>query len=135
MGTDSSPQSSLCSLPHHITMKFYLLSLSVLCVSTAPTFNDYLDYLPASVKEFVEETQKKGTEVLGNIQEDVEKEVFSKTSEHFDKISEKMEKTVEELHGVEQEFEEIWDQDYDISPADQKLMDEQLKEIEKDISE
>ena len=27
------------------------------------------------------------------------------------------------------------DQDYDISPADQKLMDEQLKEIEKDISE
>merc|ERR1712045_840582 len=131
-------QSSLCSPPHHITMKFYLLSLSVLCVSTAPTFNDYLDYLPASVKEFVEETQKKGTEVLGNIQEDVEKEVFSKTSEHFDKISEKMENTVKELHGVEQEFEEICvpgDQDYDISPADQKLMDEQLNEIEEDIAE
>ena len=76
-------------------------------MSTAPTFNDYLDYLPTSVKEFVEETQKKGTEVLGNIQEDVEREVFSKTSEHFDKISEKMENTVKELHGVEQEFEEI----------------------------
>ena len=76
-------------------------------MSAAPTFNDYLDYLPTSVKEFVEETQKKGTEVLGNIQEDVEREVFSKTSEHFDKISEKMENTVKELHGVEQEFEEI----------------------------
>merc|ERR1712088_945370 len=122
------------SLSPHTMIKLYLLSLSVLCVSSAPGFNDYLDYLPASVKDFVEDTLQDGTEVLGEIQEDVEKEVLSKTSEHFDKISEKMENTINDLHGLVEKNDEIWE-DYDISEADQAELDEKLKEIKEDISE
>merc|ERR1712203_502037 len=125
---------SQLSLSPHIMIKFYLLSLSVLLATSAPAFNDYLDYLPASVKDFVEDTLEDGTEVLGDIQEDVEKEVFSKTSEHFDKISEKMGNTFNDLHGLVEENDEIWE-DYDISEADQAELDEKLKEIEEDISE
>merc|ERR1712203_572382 len=125
---------SQLSLSPHIMIKFYLLSLSVLCVSSAPAFNDYLDYLPASVKDFVEDTLQDGTEVLVEIQEDVEKEVFSKTSEHFDKISEKMGNTYNDLHGLVEENDEIWE-DYDISEADQAELDEKLNEVKEDISE
>merc|ERR1712141_202381 len=66
-------QSFPSSLSRHIMLKFLLLSLSVLCVSSAPAFNDYLDYLPGSLKEFVEDTWEDGTEVLGDLQENVEK--------------------------------------------------------------
>ena len=83
------------------------MSLSVLAVYSAPAFNDYLDYLPASVKDFVEDTLQDGTEVLGEIQEDVEKEVLSKTSKHFDKISEKMSNTFDDLHGLVEKNDEI----------------------------
>merc|ERR1712088_989937 len=122
------------SLSPHTMIKLYLLSLSVLCAPSAPAFNDYLDYLPASVKDFVEDTLEDGTEVLGELQEDVEKEVLSKTSEHFDKISEKMGNTFNDLHGLVEENDEIWE-DYDISEADQAELDEKLKEIKEDISE
>jgi len=115
-------------------IKLYLLSLSVLAVYSAPAFNDYLDYLPASVKDFVEDTLQDGTEVLGEIQEDVEKEVLSKTSKHFDKISEKMSNTFDDLHGLVEKNDEIWEE-YDISEADQAELDEKLNEIEQDISE
>jgi len=115
-------------------IKLYLLSLSVLAVYSAPAFNDYLDYLPASVKDFVEDTLQDGTEVLGDIQEDVEKEVLSKTSKHFDKISEKMSNTFDDLHGLVEKNDEIWEE-YDISEADQAELDEKLNEIEQDISE
>merc|ERR1712203_498108 len=125
---------SQLSLSPHIMIKFYLLSLSVLLATSAPAFNDYLDYLPASVKDFVEDTLQDGTEVLVEIQEDVEKEVFSKTSEHFDKISEKMGNTYNDLHGLVEENDEIWE-DYDISEADQAELDEKLNEIKEDISE
>ena len=59
------------------------------------------------MKDFVEDTLQDGTEVLGEIQEDVEKEVLSKTSEHFDKISEKMENTFNDLHGLVEKNDEI----------------------------
>merc|ERR1711981_191370 len=88
----------------------------------------------ASVKVYVEDTLKDGTEVLEELQEDVEKEVFSKTSEHFDKISEKMENTFDDLHGLVEKNDEIWE-DYDISEADQAELDEKLNEIKDDISE
>ena len=83
------------------------MSLSVLCVSSAPAFNDYLDYLPGPVKEFVEDTWEDGAEVLGELQEDVQEQVFSKTSKHFEKISEKMDKAVTDLHGVVEKNDEI----------------------------
>merc|ERR1712001_486769 len=70
----------------------------------------------------------------GNIQEDVEKEVLSKTSEHYEKISEKMGKTLNELHGIVEKNDEIWE-DYDITEAEQAELDEKLKEIKEDISE
>merc|ERR1711936_1215521 len=127
-------QSFHSSLSPHIMIKLYLLSLSVLAVYSAPAFNDYLDYLPASVKDFVEDTLQDGTEVLGEIQEDVEKEVLSKTSKHFDKISEKMSNTFDDLHGVVEKNDEIWEE-YDISEADQAELDEKMGEIEQDISE
>merc|ERR1711913_141722 len=127
-------QSFHSSLSPHIMIKLYLLSLSVLAVYSAPAFNDYLDYLPASVKDFVEDTLQDGTEVLGEIQEDVEKEVLSKTSKHFDKISEKMSNTFDDLHGLVEKNDEIWEE-YDISEADQAELDEKLNEIEQDISE
>merc|ERR1711874_915253 len=121
-------QSFPSSLSRHIMLKFYLLSLSVLCVSSAPAFNDYLDYLPGSLKEFVEDTWEDGAEVLGDLQEDVQEQVFSKTSKHFDKISEKMDKAVTDLHGVVEKND-------DISEDEQKELDEKLNEIKKDISE
>merc|ERR1712001_313532 len=127
-------QSFPSSLSHRTMIKLCLLSLAVLCVSSAPAFNDYLDYLPPAVKDFVEETLQDGSEVLGNIQEDVEKEVLSKTSEHYEKISEKMGKTLNELHGIVEKNDEIWE-DYDISEAEQAELDEKLKEIKEDISE
>merc|ERR1712038_519830 len=121
---------------HHTMIKLCVLSLSLLCVSAAPSpdFNDYLEYLPPALKDFVEDTLEDGTEVLGDIQEDVEKEVLSKTSEHFDKISEKMGNTFNDLHGLVEENDKIWE-DYDISEADQAELDEKLKEIKEDISE
>merc|ERR1712228_61587 len=127
-------QSFPSSLSHRTMIKLCLLSLAVLCVSSAPAFNDYLDYFPPAVKDFVEETLQDGSEVLGNIQEDVEKEVLSKTSEHYEKISEKMGKTLNELHGIVEKNDEIWE-DYDISEAEQAELDEKLNEIEEDISE
>ena len=59
------------------------------------------------MKVYVEDTLKDGTEVLGELQEDVEEEVFSKTSEHFDKISEKMGNTFNDLHGLMEKNDEI----------------------------
>merc|ERR1712110_839086 len=128
--TVSSQQSFHSSLSPHIMIKFYLLSLSVLAVYSAPAFNDYLDYLPASVKDFVEDTLQDGTEVLGEIQEDVEKEVLSKTSKHFDKISEKMSNTFDDLHGLVEKNDEIWEE-YDISEADQAELDEKRTRLSK----
>merc|ERR1712045_839662 len=127
-------ESSHGSLSPHIMIKFYLLSLTVLCVSSAPTFNDYLDYLPPALKDFVEDTWEDGAETLGEIQEDVEKQVFSKTSEHFDKISEKMDKTFTELHGLKEKNDEIWE-DYDITEAENAELEAKLNEIKEDISE
>merc|ERR1711874_237282 len=127
-------QSFPSSLSRHIMLKFLLLSLSVLCVSSAPAFNDYLDYLPGSLKEFVEDTWEDGAEVLGDLREDVQEQVFSKTSKHFDKISEKMDKAVTDLHGVVEKNDEIWEE-YDISEAEQEELDEKLNEIKQDISE
>lgn len=83
------------------------MSLSVLCVSSAPGFSDYLDYLPPALKDFVEDTIEDGTETLGELHEDLEKEVFSKTSEHYDKFSEKMGKTISELNGIVEKNDEI----------------------------
>merc|ERR1711879_835555 len=127
-------QSFPSSLSRHIMMKVLLLSLSVLCVSSAPAFNDYLDYLPGPVKEFVEDTWEDGAEVLGELQEDVQEEVFSKTSKHFEKISEKMDKAVTDLHGVVEKNDEIWEE-YDITEAEQEELDEKLNEIKQDISD
>merc|ERR1712226_1232590 len=122
------------SLSPHIMVKFYLLSLSVLCANSAPAFTDYLGYLPPALKDFVEDTWEDGTETLGELQEDVQNQVLSKTSEHFDKISEKMGKTYTELHGLAEKNDEIWE-DYDITEADQAELDEKLNEIKEDISE
>merc|ERR1712203_902248 len=80
------------------------------------------------------DTLQDGTEVLGEIQKDVEKEVLSKTSKHFDKISEKMSNTFDDLHGLVEKNDEIWEE-YDISEAEQKELDEKLNEIKEDISE
>merc|ERR1739846_117786 len=71
---------------------------------------------------------------LGELQVDVEQQVLSKTSKHFDKISEKMDKTITDLHGVVEKNDEIWEE-YDISEAEQKELDEKLNEIKEDISE
>merc|ERR1712183_900763 len=106
-------QSFPSSLSRHIMIKFYLLSLSVLCVSSAPAFNDYLDYLPESLKDFVEDTWEDGAEALGELQEDVEQQVLSKTSKHYDKI---------------------WEE-YDIPEAEQKELDEKLNEIKEENAE
>merc|ERR1712001_320927 len=70
----------------------------------------------------------------GNIQENVEKEVFSKTSEHYEKIAEKMGETINELHGIVEKNDEIWEE-YDITEAEQAELDEKLNEIKEDISE
>merc|ERR1712088_311128 len=119
----------------HLTMiKLCLLSLSVLCVSSAPGFSDYRDYLPPALKDFVEDTIEDGTETLGELQEDVEKEVFSKTSEHYEKIAVKMGETINELHGIVEKNDEIWEE-YDITEAEQAELDEKLNEIKEDISE
>merc|ERR1711990_183407 len=119
----------------HLTMiKLCLLSLSVFCVSSAPGLSDYLDYLPPALKDFVEDTIEDGTETLGELQENVEKEVFSKTSEHYGKIAEKMGETINELHGIVEKNDEIWEE-YDITEAEQAELDEKLNEIKEDISE
>merc|ERR1712083_924884 len=86
------------------------------------------------LKDFVEDTWEDGAEVLGDLQEDVEEQVFSKTSDHYEKISEKMGKTLNDLHGLVEENDEIWEK-YDISEAEQEELDEKLNEIKKDISE
>merc|ERR1712001_797605 len=128
MRTQSFPSS-------HLTMiKLCLLSLSVFCVSSAPGFSDYLDYLPPALKDFVEDTIEDGTETLGELQENVEKEVFSKTSEHYEKIAEKMGETINEIHGLKEKNDEIWEE-YDITEAEQAELDEKLNEIKEDISE
>merc|ERR1712168_1113 len=107
-----------------VTMiKLYLLSLSVLLVSGAP-YMEYLDYLPASVKEFVEDTIDKGTDVIEELQEDVEKEVIGKTSGTFENMSERM----------KEKNDDIWE-DYDFTEAEEKELSEKLNEIEMDISE
>merc|ERR1711970_910708 len=77
----------------HLTMiKLCLLSLSVLCVSSAPGFSDYLDYLPPALKDFVEDTIEDGTETLGELQENVEKEVLAKPLNIMKKSQRKWEK-------------------------------------------
>merc|ERR1711923_454186 len=130
MGAQFFPSS------HHTMIKLCVLSLSLLCVSAAPSpdFMDYLEYLPPSLKDFVEDTLEDGTEVLGNIQEDVEKEIIGKTSENFESISEKMEKVLADLNDLKEKNDEIWE-DYDISEADKQELSEKLEEIKKDISE
>merc|ERR1711881_521402 len=70
----------------------------------------------------------------GELHEDLEKEVFSKTSDHYDKFSEKMGKTISELNGIVEKNDEIWEE-YDITEAEQKELDEKLNEIKDDISE
>ena len=128
------------------------MSLSVLCVSSAPGFSDYLDYLPPALKDFVEDTIEDGTETLGELHDDLEKEVFSKTSEHYEKFSEKMGKTISELNGIVEKNDEIcrdrsalWSdsftnnyslpgEEYDITEAEQAELDEKLNEIKDDIS-
>merc|ERR1712226_502976 len=120
------------SLSPHIMVKFYLLSLSVLCANSAPAFTDYLDYLPPALKDFVEDTWEDGTETLGELQEDVQNQVLSKTSEHFDKISEKMGKTYTELHGLAEKNDEIWE-DYDIT-EDDKIADDVEKMIQQQVN-
>merc|ERR1712038_1386647 len=119
---------------HHTMIKLCVLSLSLLCVSAAPSpdFNDYLEYLPPALKDFVEDTLEDGTEVLGEIQEDVEREVLSKTSDHYEKISEKMGKTLNELHGIVKKNDEIWEE-YDISEAD-KIADDVEKMIQQQVN-
>jgi len=87
-------------------IRIYLLSLAVLCVSGA-SFMDYLDYLPPSLKDFVEGTIEKGTDVFEELQEDVEKEIISKTSDNYENISDKMEKVLQELNGLKEKNDEI----------------------------
>jgi len=94
---------------------------------------DYLDYLPPSLKDFVEGTIEKGTDVFEELQEDVEKEIISKTSDNYENISDKMEKVLQELNGLKEKNDEIWE-DYDFSEAEEKELSEKLNEIEKDIS-
>jgi len=113
-------------------IRIYLLSLAVLCVSGA-SFMDYLDYLPPSLKDFVEGTIEKGTDVFEELQEDVEKEIISKTSDNYENISDKMEKVLQELNGLKEKNDEIWE-DYDFSEAEERELSEKLNEIEKDIS-
>merc|ERR1711874_208379 len=102
-------------------IRICLLSLAVLCVSGA-SFMDYLDYLPPSLKDFVEGTIEKGTDVFEELQEDVEKEIISKTSDNYENISDKMEKVLQELNGLKEKNDEEWE------------LSEKLNEIEKDIS-
>merc|ERR1712168_878947 len=117
-----------------VTMiKLYLLSLSVLLVSGAP-YMEYLDYLPASVKEFVEDTIDKGTDVIEELQEDVEKEVIGKTSGTFENMSEGMEEMLKKFHELKEKNDDIWE-DYDFTEAEEKELSEKLNEIEVDISE
>merc|ERR1711936_881281 len=104
-------------------IKLCLLSLSVLLVSGAP-YMEYLDYLPASVKDFVEDTIDKGTDVFEELQEDVEKEIIGKTSGNFENMSERM----------KEKNDDIWE-DYDFTEAEEKELSEKLNEIEVDISE
>merc|ERR1712168_259813 len=117
-----------------VTMiKLYLLSLSVLLVSGAP-YMEYLDYLPASVKEFVEDTIDKGTDVIEELQEDVEKEIIGKTSGNFENMSERMEEMLKKFHELKEKNDDIWE-DYDFTEAEEKELSEKLNEIEVDISE
>merc|ERR1711981_53683 len=103
-------------------IKLYLLSLSVLYVSGA-SFMDYLDYLPPSVKDFVEETIEKGTDVVDDITEDVQNEVISKTSGHFENMSEAEEKELsEKLKEIEQDMTE----DEQISDDVEKMIQQHL---------
>jgi len=97
------------------------------------SFMDYLDYLPPSLKDFVEGTIEKGTDVFEELQEDVEKEIISKTSDNYENISDKMEKVLQELNGLKEKNDEIWE-DYDFSEAEERELSEKLNEIEKDIS-
>ena len=68
---------------------------------------DYLDYLPPTLKDFVEGTIEKGTAVFEELQEDVEKEIISKTSDNYENISDKMEKVLQELNGLKEKNDEI----------------------------
>ena len=83
-----------------------LLSLSVLLVSGAP-YMEYLDYLPASVKDFVEDTIDKGTDVFEELQEDVEKEIIGKTSGNFENMSERMEEMLKKFHELKEKNDDI----------------------------
>merc|ERR1711992_8940 len=114
-------------------IKLYLLSLSVLLVSGAP-YMEYLDYLPASVKEFVEDTIDRGTDVFEDLQEDVEEEIIDKTSGTFENISERLEDAVKEFYELKEKNDDIWE-DYDFSEAEEKELSEKLNEIEVDMKE
>merc|ERR1711918_174926 len=114
-------------------IKLCLLSLSVLLVSGAP-YMEYLDYLPASVKDFVEDTIDKGTDVFEELQEDVEKEIIGKTSGNFENMSERMEEMLKKFYELKEKNDDIWE-DYDFTEAEEKELSEKLNEIEVDISE
>merc|ERR1712168_27937 len=118
-----------------VTMiKLYLLSLSVLLVSGAP-YMEYLDYLPASVKEFVEDTIDKGTDVIEELQEDVEKEVIGKTSGTFENMSERMEEMLKKFHELKEKNDDIWE-DYDFTEAEEKELSEKISDdVEKMIQQ
>jgi len=115
-------------------IKLYLLSLSVLLVSGAPSYMDYLDYLPESVKDFVEDTIDRGTDVFEDLQEDVEEEIIDKTSGTFENISERLEDAVKEFYELKEKNDDIWE-DYDFSEAEEKELSEKLNEIEVDMKE
>merc|ERR1719208_335379 len=115
-------------------IKLYLLSLSVLLVSGAPSYMDYLDYLPDSVKDFVEDTIDRGTDVFEDLQEDVEEEIIDKTSGTFENISERLEDAVKEFYELKEKNDDIWE-DYDFSEAEEKELSEKLNEIEVDMKE
>ena len=68
---------------------------------------DYLDYLPDSVKDFVEDTIDRGTDVFEDLQEDVEEEIIDKTSGTFENISERLEDAVKEFYELKEKNDDI----------------------------
>merc|ERR1712099_75342 len=70
--------------------------------------------------------------VFEELQEDVEKEIISKTSDNYENISEKMEKVLQELNGLKEKNDEIWE-DYDLS-KDDKIADDMEKMIQQHLN-
>ena len=53
-----------------------------------------MDYLPPTLKHFLEETFDEGTDLVDDITEDVEKEIIIKTSGNFENMSENIGKVI-----------------------------------------